>query len=594
MSKRDYDLVQFAGMIVAERRRFAELHDPLSARHGGQKLMVLPYLYPAPPPGSPPFLLALQCANEAGWIDELIAELLLGGAMASLAEPVRERFTAQGVARPELGFHDVGLQTAGGAKARRRVCMVTVTAAGKPVHGSGFLVGPQMILTSWHVIAGLLDRTDGSKAAPGSHVHLAVQFDYCTGSTPLHVGVRQDWLVAASPAHASERDPAGGYDTNMDPEGFDCNLDFAVIRLADAVGRERGYYRLDQLHKPVIPEPVTIYQHPNGNPMQSAVGASSSLWPKGVETRLRHDANTLGGASGGLVLDQFYQPVALHQGEIKLADRTIINSAIPISCIALPEIAFDTVEGVDPIWRLRRDGRPVFGRLPFQRYIVDGGEGEVRIVVVRGEPKSGKTFSTAILREQLPQTEHMIIDLSARMVPASAREMASMILEKAGLSAAMCNSLPILADADAAREAWVRDVLIRDFKALLSNFAGTRKVWIVIDNLDDCPLPQTDTLFFIERLLDGVADEAFLRFVLIGGARYANVCPTLFLATDDTGNIGVPEVATTIRLRAIAIHDTVPADPEGLAAMVVNAARRGPGRYIESLVDAFRDLPEGA
>ncbi|NHZ64083.1 serine protease [Massilia genomosp. 1] len=598
MPKKDYDLAHLAGMVVAERRRFAEIHDPLSVHHGGQKLMMLPYLYPAPPQGSPPFLLALQCANEAGWIDELIAELLIGGAMKALPEPVRQRFEPQAVARADLGFQDVGLQNAGGAKARRRVCMVTVAGQGKSVHGSGFLVGPQMILTSWHVIACLLDETDPGKAAADSHKKLSVQFDHCTGATACTVAVAKNWLVDSSPSHESERFQAMDYDIDQIPAGFAGFLDYAVIRLADAVGRERGYYRLDKLAKPVVPEPVTVYQHPNGSPLQSALGASKSLWPAGVETRLHHDANTMGGTSGGLVLDQFYEPVALHQAGITLADRTILNSAIPIACIARPEIPFDTVDGVDPIWRLRRDGRPVFGRMPFQRFILSGKTHssaieDARVVIVRGEPKSGKSFSTAILREQLPPAEHVIVEVSAKVAPAGARDMAAMILDQAGLGPAIGNRLPALNEADTAVDAWVRDVLIKEFKSLLAQFAGQRKIWIVIDNLDDCPLPETDTLFFIERLLDGVADDDLLKFVLIGGARYAALCPQRYLATDDTGMIGVQEVAATIRLRSVALHDHDTSDSERLASLIVSAAQRGPGRYIDALINAYHDLPEG-
>lgn len=595
MPKRNYDLAHFAGKMTGTHQRITDIYDPLSASHGGQKLMMAPFLYPAWP-GAPVYLPALTCANEAGWIDELLSALLAGGVMEAFKEPVR--FEPQGIAWPELGFQDVGLQTMAGEKAKRRVCMVTANISGGKVNGTGFLVGPQMILTSWHIIEELLVCAMGAEppcqALPGSHNQLSVQFDYCTGATPLTVGVHEDWLVAWSPSHETERGEIASYADDMDSTGFDCTLDYAVIRLAVAAGRERGYYLLDNVRKLRIPEPVTVYQHPNGYPLQSALGASVALWPAGVETRLRHDANTLGGTSGGLILDQSYEPIALHQGTIKRNDQPVINSAIPITCIARAGIPFNTVQGVDPIWRLQRGGYPVFSRAFFQRCILQALVGKVRVIIVRGEPKSGKSFSIAILRDRLGQTEHCVAEFSAMEAPTSARAMARLLLAKAGVDAADCDTLPDVDNADTASQAWVRDVLVKEFKALLGAYAGNRKVWIVIDDLDVAPLPQTDALFFLERLLEGVADDELLRFVLIGGTRHNSVCPPEFLETEDMEKIGAHDIARTIQLRAVAIMQDTPPDPLMLAKAVVNMARSSEGRYLDELVRAYRALVEAS
>lgn len=597
----NYDLAHCAGLVVAKRARFAEIHDPLAARHGGTALKLLPYFYLPPAPGAPAFLVAFERADAEGWVDELLSALLSGEAMADPVEPVAQHFEPQQITRPDLGFQDVGLHSAGSEKAKRRVCLLTVGRNGsKKSYGSGFLVGPQMILTSWHVIERLLDPDDSSKAAPDSREQIAIQFDHCTGASAQLLGVHQDWLVSSSPSHDAERGlGANAFSTVMAPDGFESCLDYALIRLSAPVGRERGYYRLDQRRKPEIKSSVMVYQHPNGDPLQSALGASVSLWPEGVETRLRHNANTAGGASGGLVLDAMFEPVALHQAGITLAGNGVINSAIPtaciaISCIAKPGVAFESVLGVDPIWRLERCGRPVFARIGFQELILEVVIGKTRIVIVRGEASSGKSFTTKILRDRLGQAEHSVVELSSRLAPTGAREMAIDILEKAGVGASDRATLPLPGDADTAPDAWVRDVLVRAFMALLKTHAGARQIWIVIDHLDTSPLPQTACQVFIEHLLSSVGDNDFLRFILIGGARYAKVCPLLYLQYDDTQPAHVSDVQATISRRASALGHMLADDPRTQAMAIVKLAKDGPGRYMDQLVEAYRQIVETA
>jgi V8-like Glu-specific endopeptidase len=591
MPKKDYDLVHLAGLVKAERSRFAEIYDLLAQKHGGNKLMLLPYFYPPPPPGAPALLVAFVRANEEGWIDELFSELLACEAMADPSVPIQpqaQRFALQKISRPDLGFQDVELQSAGAEKAKRRVCLLTITANGRQTYGTGFLVGPQMILTSWHVIEALLDPLDPGKPSLNSEHAIAIRFDYRTGSMPLSVGVCQDWLVSSSVAHAAERGQAGNaFSTDMPSEGFESCLDYAVIRISAPVGRERGYYRLDQRRKPKIKSLVTIYQHPNGDMMQSAPGASCALWPKGIDTRLRHDANTTGGSSGGLVLDAAFEPVALHQGGITREDDSVINSAIPTSCIAMFPIQFDSVIGVDPIWSLQPSGWPVFSRVNFQNLILEGVVGKTRIVIVVGDPRSGKSFTTAILRDRLGQTEHFVVELSSRLLPTSARDMASLILAKAGVSPSDIAALPSSGDADTAPDAWVRDVLTRDLLTILKKHAGARQVWLVLDDLDVAPLPHTGSLVLIERLLNIVADDNFLRFILIGGSRYVNICPPAFTQTDQLDRIDNNDIHDTILRQRNACGTHVTDDPATQAKAIVAFATESSTSYIEQLVAAY-------
>ena len=106
------------------------------------------------------------------------------------------------------------------------VCRMEVPVAGGTSFGTGFLVGPDLVLTNHHVIDGVTDpaaivvrfdykaRAGGGTISPGVEVHLAAE-----------------WLVDSSPHSPVDLEglPKQGV---PDPE----QLDYALLRLADPVG----------------------------------------------------------------------------------------------------------------------------------------------------------------------------------------------------------------------------------------------------------------------------------------------------------------------------------------------------------------------
>jgi V8-like Glu-specific endopeptidase len=64
--------------------------------------------------------------------------------------------------------------------------------------------------------------------------------------------------------------------------------------------------------------------------------------------RLRYDADTEAGSSGGLVLNQQLQPIALHHaGDPAAALRATYNQGIPLPLI---RAALETQASVTPFW----------------------------------------------------------------------------------------------------------------------------------------------------------------------------------------------------------------------------------------------------
>jgi hypothetical protein len=258
--------------------------------------------------------------------------------------------------------------------------------------------------------------------------------------------------------------------------------------------------------------------------MHTAQGSSRQLWPQQIENRLRHDANTLSGSSGGLILDDEFELIALHQAGIEFGNQERINTAIPTACIAKVAQAANDVVGIDPMWSIAATEEPVFGREGLQYFVLNALTGRQRILVIRGVVNSGKTFSAAILRDRLNIADHALIKLSARLLPNDAREFAALLLRAAGASSSSLAELPDPALANTAREAWIRDVLLPDVLGRLKVAASSNTLWLFIDDLDVAPLAHGGAQILLELLLESAIEQAYLRFVLIGGSQYTRNC----------------------------------------------------------------------
>jgi hypothetical protein len=202
--------------------------------------------------------------------------------------------------------------------------------------GSGWLVGPDLVLTNWHVI---------EQALPGGARQAAdyvCRFDYAVTAHGVQDGVAArlagDWCMDASPPSPAELGNGTGAAT-VD------TLDHALIRLDRPVGDgpsplagRRGWIELSGSESvPGDEAIVMVLQYPDGLPLKLAIGEVS-----GGATdvpRFFHTANTKGGSSGALVVDAGLAPVGLHhagdlayhRGHLGSPER---NQAVPIGRIA--------------------------------------------------------------------------------------------------------------------------------------------------------------------------------------------------------------------------------------------------------------------
>jgi hypothetical protein len=221
---------------------------------------------------------------------------------------------------------DIGLFRKGVSDAELRVCRVNLNGAAM---GTGFLVGPSVVLTNYHVVQSVLEK----RHAPGAVTCL---FDYkiaANGSVNPGVSVP---LAAAGPGILVSS-PFTVEELAMKPDAGlpkPDQMDFALLQLARDIGNEgsptRGYYSLPtQPYQFLADQPVIIAQHPRGEPMKLAIDSHSVIGTNVNETRVRYRANTEGGSSGSPVFDLQWNLVALHHyGDPALGHSAQYNQGV--------------------------------------------------------------------------------------------------------------------------------------------------------------------------------------------------------------------------------------------------------------------------
>lgn len=215
-----------------------------------------------------------------------------------------------------------------------QVCWIDIPPGG----GTGFLVGPDLVLTNQHVIERLA-------RGEARWQDVVCQFDYrqpLDGSKlekkkVTEVGLAQKWLLDSRPPSQYDWSPALG---DAEPQ----ETDSALIQLADRVGdlplggasadpgAEPRMWIDAQAKAPPLTKgnQVFLLQHPDGEPLQLAIGTVTEFNAAG--TRVRYDANSKKGSSGSPCFDAALNLVALHHARDP-ADPPAWNQAIPIGAI---------------------------------------------------------------------------------------------------------------------------------------------------------------------------------------------------------------------------------------------------------------------
>ena len=214
--------------------------------------------------------------------------------------------------------------------------------------GTGFLLGPSLVMTNYHVMENVID---GKIAAN----RIGLRFDYkvLAGSGVINQGrvyrLAADWRVHCS--------PYSKLDTQVNPVGTPSaeELDYALVRVDGTPGLDpvsagqqddpraprRGWIPVStDIHDWHARRALLILQHPDGDPLKLAMRMDASPTPvpdDDAPTRVRYTTRTEPGSSGSPCFDIDWNLVALHHsGDPKYAKFKVKpdwNEGIPFATI---------------------------------------------------------------------------------------------------------------------------------------------------------------------------------------------------------------------------------------------------------------------
>jgi hypothetical protein len=301
----------------------------------------------------------IQTAEAQGWT----AQLLAGARESNPGNPkllaVAQQFglASTDVRRPELekiirqtnAFLDVSQWRTRLGEIETQVCRIEIATNRGLAYGTGFLLGPDVVMTNYHVMEPVIAGEKGQTVAGGlraTRQDVTLRFDYkqLADGTTLNQGVSfslaGDWLIDSSPVSPIdlEADPKSGV---PDPG----ELDYALLRVDGSPGTApvggklepgvppRGFVKLPaQPHTFDPGSALLIMQHPQGAPLKLAIDTEAVIGANANATRVTYRTDTLPGSSGSPCFNSSWELVALHHS----GDRSfnpVYNEGIPFSAI---------------------------------------------------------------------------------------------------------------------------------------------------------------------------------------------------------------------------------------------------------------------
>lgn len=319
---------------------------------------------------------------------------------------------------------------------RRTICAIALAGPGlNKIMGTGFLVGPDLVLTNYHVLVPFLQTQNGDIIENGSGENIYCLFDYDAPPKPripppsaslrnqVVRAQKSGWLHCARLSLAR--------DGTDNPGNFTNELDFALIKLSRKVGElparvggglPRGWLSISP--GPGTPDQgkrVVLVQHPGE---QHQVFDLGEVYGSLLIKRVWYWLNSARGSSGGAAVDTDGKLFALHNASVTtstvpMTPNRCLNQGILIDPIAAdvelqkPGSLTAMASPALPFWSLNDDvnnPEPVIGRTAFREFVTEMlSPSGPRVLLVTGPEGSGVRFSSRLLRRlvgaQIPIVE---------------------------------------------------------------------------------------------------------------------------------------------------------------------------------------------
>lgn len=285
----------------------------------------------------------LSAARESSPGNPKLLEFAQGFNLTSVAPNALARTRLESIIQEKNGFLDVNKWRTRLGEIEPQVCRVEfrVSQSTTP-NGTGFLVGPDMVITNYHVIKPVMDK----RYKPSDVV---LRFDYkrMSDGTTLNRGTtfnlaQTDWLIDYSPYSPLDLQPGQGTQVPQPDQ-----LDYALLRVDNepgnqAVGGDKAEpgapaRKWIEVSEPKAedfnPEsPLFIVQHPEGEPLKLAFDTDSIINVNANKTRVRYKTNTEAGSSGSPCFNINWELTALHHSGEPNFNPTY-NQGIPFAAI---------------------------------------------------------------------------------------------------------------------------------------------------------------------------------------------------------------------------------------------------------------------
>ena len=291
----------------------------------------------------------ITAAEAEGWTAELLVAARQSNPGNARLQAVAEE-VALSASTPALErtikqknpFLDVEVFRTKLGEVEAQVCRVEIETPRGTVYGTGFLLGPDVLMTNHHVMESIV----AGKVPPSS---ATFRFDYKRLATAVVAdgstfALAPDWLIDDSPPSAVDLKPEPKPGTPRPDE-----LDYTLVRLAGAPGNapvgqktdpnapKRGWIKLPVHGLATEGEsPLLILQHPDSAPLKLALDMSGVIGLNENGTRLKYKVNTEGGSSGAPCFNTTFDLVALHHSgdpNFDPAHKPQYNEGIPIDAI---------------------------------------------------------------------------------------------------------------------------------------------------------------------------------------------------------------------------------------------------------------------